>query len=100
MARYWGARGTTKPPTKAQRREAAREAAKRATAKVAKKSDKLKTRILARAIVAAAEKRGSVVMMDGTQAGLSESDVSRLWDPALDLARRIEPGLSEMAVTP
>ncbi|HEY4112898.1 MAG TPA: hypothetical protein VGM17_02450 [Rhizomicrobium sp.] len=63
-------------------------------------SDSQKTTILARAIAGAARARGSVTVRDGVQAGLSEREVSRLWDDATIEARRLEPRLPEMVLQP
>jgi hypothetical protein len=68
--------------------------------KVAALTDPAKTRILARAIATVAIARGAASLRDGVQAGLTEGEVSRLWDAALVEARRIEPRLPDMAVQP
>jgi hypothetical protein len=63
-------------------------------------TDKQKTRVLARAIVDAVEKRGSFAKRDGTQAGLAEADVTRLYNTAMIEAHRLDPDVMGKAVQP
>jgi hypothetical protein len=60
-------------------------------------TDAGKTQILAEAIRSAKAARGVVEIRDLTQAGVSKADAERLYDAALDRARRIDSTLFRAA---
>jgi len=86
----------TKFLTPAERRAEARAYERRERGRVAVLSRSEKTRLLARAIVEAASKRGQVSVNDGVQAGLTRREVEAFYPSALEVARRIEPRLTAM----
>lgn len=98
--RAWGARGANPPETKAQRRERAAAGRRFVKGAIRAMDDAAKTALLARTIAASIACRHSFTERDGLQAGLTEAEVRRLYEPALAKARRIEPRLADMAATP
>lgn len=84
------------PETREQRRARALNEARKARARVAALSKSAKTKLLARAIVDAAAKRGTVSLHDGIQAGLTRAEVEAHFGPAMEVARTMEPRLTGM----
>lgn len=100
MVRYFGARGGSRPETKAERVARAAEEERIGRIRIARYSDSRKAQTLGRAIAAAAIARGTVTMDDCRQAGLSESDVNRLYDDSFKIARTLDPQLLELGGAP
>lgn len=65
---------------------------------IARSTDKAKLKILARAICTAATARGTICLTDLLQSGVSQGDAERLYDQALQLARRLYPSLDLDAI--
>ncbi len=83
--------------TKAERRERQASRARGAARRIRGMSEDVKVQLLGLAIATAYVQRGTVSLLDLTQAGFAEAEAKRLYDPALAHARTIEPALMGIA---